>query len=50
MDVMTKQMIAWLSIGSTYTYLTAMRIQAVLKQHNIKRFRRLSTFVALTTN
>ncbi|MAG01123.1 MAG: 2-hydroxychromene-2-carboxylate isomerase [Acidiferrobacteraceae bacterium] len=33
---MTKQMIAWLSIGSTYTYLTAMRIQAVLNQHNIE--------------
>ena len=29
---MTKELTAWLSIGSTYSYLTAMRIQEVCYQ------------------
>ena len=33
---MTTDITAWLSIGSTYTYLTAMRINSVQIQHDIK--------------
>ena len=33
---MTTNITAWLSIGSTYTYLTAMRIGSVQLQHNVK--------------
>ncbi len=29
------QLTAWLSIGSTYSYLTAMRIQSVLQQYDV---------------
>ena len=32
---MSKNITAWLSIGSTYTFLTALRIKDVQKQHNI---------------
>ena len=32
---MTQQLTAWLSIGSTYSYLTAMRIETVLKSAKI---------------
>ena len=32
---MSKKITAWLSIGSTYTYLTALRIKNIKKQHNI---------------
>ena len=33
---MAKELTAWLSIGSTYSYLTAMRIQEVCMKENIK--------------
>ena len=33
---MTTDITAWLSIGSTYTYLTAMRINSVQIQHDLK--------------
>ena len=32
---MPKKITAWLSIGSTYTYLTALRIKGIQKQHNL---------------
>ena len=32
---MSKKITTWLSIGSTYTYLTALRIKNIKKQHNI---------------
>ena len=32
---MSKKITAWLSIGSTYTYLTALRIKDIQKQHNL---------------
>jgi len=32
---MPKKITAWLSIGSTYTYLTALRIKDIQKQHNL---------------
>ena len=33
---MAKELTAWLSIGSTYSYLTAMRIQEVCMKEDIK--------------
>ena len=32
---MAKKLTAWLSIGSTYSYLTAMRIKEVVKKEDI---------------
>lgn len=32
---MSKKITAWLSIGSTYTYLTALRIKDIQRQHNL---------------
>ena len=32
---MPKKLTAWLSIGSTYSYLTAMRIKEVVKKEDI---------------
>ena len=32
---MKKQLTAWLSIGSTYTYLTALRLEQVLAKHDV---------------
>ena len=32
---MPNKITAWLSIGSTYTYLTALRIKAIQKKHNL---------------
>ena len=32
---MSKKITAWLSIGSTYTYLTALRIKYIQKRHNL---------------
>ena len=32
---MSKKITAWLSIGSTYTYLTALRIKDIQKKHNL---------------
>ena len=32
---MARNLTAWLSIGSTYSYLTAMRIKEVVKEENI---------------
>ena len=32
---MRKQLTAWLSIGSTYTYLTALRLEQVIARHNV---------------
>ena len=32
---MSKTITAWLSIGSTYTFLTALRIRKFKKQHNL---------------
>lgn len=32
---MSKKITAWLSIGSTYTYLTALRIKDIQKQNNL---------------
>tara|TARA_B100000029_G_scaffold509955_1_gene600309 strand:- start:2135 stop:2722 length:588 start_codon:yes stop_codon:yes gene_type:complete len=32
---MSKKITAWLSIGSTYTYLTALRINDIKKEHNL---------------
>jgi len=33
---MSKKITAWLSIGSTYTYLTALRIKEIQKKHNLE--------------
>ncbi|PPR77062.1 MAG: 2-hydroxychromene-2-carboxylate isomerase [Alphaproteobacteria bacterium MarineAlpha3_Bin5] len=32
---MSKKITAWLSIGSTYTYLTALRINDIKREHNL---------------
>ncbi len=32
---MKKQLTAWLSIGSTYTYLTALRLERVIAKHDV---------------
>ena len=32
---MKKQLTAWLSIGSTYTYLTALRLERVIARHDV---------------
>ena len=32
---MKKQLTAWLSIGSTYTYLTALRLEQVIARHDV---------------
>ena len=32
---MARKLTAWLSIGSTYSYLTAMRIKEVVKEEDI---------------
>ena len=32
---MKKQLTAWLSIGSTYTYLTALRLEKVIARHDV---------------
>ena len=32
---MRKQLTAWLSIGSTYTYLTALRLEQVIARHDV---------------
>ena len=32
---MKKQLTAWLSIGSTYTYLTALRLEQVIARHEV---------------
>ena len=32
----SRTLIAWLSIGSTYTYLTALRLEEVRKTKNLK--------------
>ena len=32
---MKKQLTAWLSIGSTYTYLTALRLEQVIAKHDV---------------
>ena len=32
---MAKKLTAWLSIGSTYSYLTAMRIKKVVEEEDI---------------
>jgi len=31
----SKTIIAWLSIGSTYTYLTALRLEEIKKSENL---------------
>ena len=33
---MKKQLTAWLSIGSTYTYLTALRLEQVIAMHDLE--------------
>ena len=33
---MKKQLTAWLSIGSTYTYLTALRLEKVIARHDVE--------------
>ena len=32
---MKKQLTAWLSIGSTYAYLTALRLEQVIASHEL---------------
>ncbi len=35
---MAKKLTAWLSIGSTYSYLTAMRIKKVVEERRYQSF------------
>ena len=35
MNNITRKLVAWLSIGSTYTYLTAMRLEKMKKSENL---------------